>query len=386
MADGEKKGGVLGGTVTKIIATVFAAVVAPIVVALSMREMGLRSDKDPYRPPPPAVSAAPTPSTPERPPEKATPEKVAPEKSAPDKPSGTAPGKQPPPPPPPPPPRDPTVSLIQAGLAPFVVLEPAPGGALAKPKDAADAARIFRLHDKMIQAPGERPGALQSKDVYENYRLVIEYKIAGVVPASALPSPPPTSPTGPKPGGGAKTDPKTSPAKPLAPPPPAGHATGPYVNLVLHYQDPAEKLTGYTCMFHSGRAGALLLRGPASKISAQAHATETETDQGVRHAYKPDAPALTITPGEGRLSGRVERLEGRHGSAGELEKPGDWNQLEIVCDKDTLTVALNGKVVNALSSMTFRRGKIVLMVNEVDIYIRRFDLLPLEKKVASANP
>ena len=98
------------------------------------------------------------------------------------------------------------------------------------------------------------------------------------------------------------------------PPAAPGHPTGPYVNLVLHSQDPAEKLTGYACMLSTGRAGVLLLRGPAPRHGAVVRVKSGFTKEGklvarwmqayynsgAYAAFKP-GPAATVGGGRGAL-------------------------------------------------------------------------------------
>jgi hypothetical protein len=78
-----------------------------------------------------------------------------------------------------------------------------------------------------------------------------------------------------------------------------------------------------------------------------------------------------ITEGKGR---RILNLT--DGS----EKPlGEWNRMVIECKADTITVWLNGDLVNQGYGATVTKGKIALQAEGAEVEFRKVELLPLKK-------
>ncbi len=60
------------------------------------------------------------------------------------------------------------------------------------------------------------------------------------------------------------------------------------------------------------------------------------------------------------------------------EKPlGEWNTMVITCKQDTVTVEVNGTVVNAGSKSTASKGKIALQAEGTEVEFRKVELEPL---------
>jgi hypothetical protein len=77
----------------------------------------------------------------------------------------------------------------------------------------------------------------------------------------------------------------------------------------------------------------------------------------------------------GRDPDWVDRLGYR--GAREVEKPaGEWNRLEVVVERDTITNILNGVVVNVGTAPSYTRGKIIIQSEGAEIFVRRVDLYP----------
>jgi hypothetical protein len=63
---------------------------------------------------------------------------------------------------------------------------------------------------------------------------------------------------------------------------------------------------------------------------------------------------------------------------GDAEKPkGEWNTIEAICDGDTITNIVNGRVVNKATNVRPRRGRIGLQSEGAEIFYRRFEVFPL---------
>lgn len=62
------------------------------------------------------------------------------------------------------------------------------------------------------------------------------------------------------------------------------------------------------------------------------------------------------------------------------EKPlGEWNHMTIECRADTITVWLNGHLVNQGHGATATKGKIALQAEGAEVEFRRVELFPFEK-------
>jgi hypothetical protein len=402
MAEGDKPGSSVLG---KVVATVFGAVVAPLLVAFGIQYFGLKKDPGPQQPlagvqeqdkqaapgkdklePPPkdkpdSVSKDKQDQTPKDKAEPADRDKSAKDKDklVKDKQIRDKSGKKLPP-------VDPTLHLAEGDLGKWWTVYERVSEKIADkekdkkvlekdkgPKDAAshfvqlsakEAGAIFRHQDGAIHTPGPRYGALVSKEQYENYLLTVEYK---------LPKVPPTT--------GEKVK---------------SRRTG----FVLHAQDDGKApwMPGIQCLLVPGDMGALQLRGESLRVSVTARVVEKtdEIKKGpkagmtvVRRDYKPDATPKAMTSGaKGGWNGVIHRLghdaslaDGDDPAAGKdnPEKANDWNRLDCHCDGEKITIVLNDKEVNACTNVSPRKGHIVILAEGSPVFYRRIDLFPLKK-------
>jgi hypothetical protein len=64
----------------------------------------------------------------------------------------------------------------------------------------------------------------------------------------------------------------------------------------------------------------------------------------------------------------------------DVESPWDrWTKLEVICEGDSITHTVNGKIVNVGTRSSLTRGKILIQSEGAEMYIRRFDLEPLTR-------
>ena len=57
---------------------------------------------------------------------------------------------------------------------------------------------------------------------------------------------------------------------------------------------------------------------------------------------------------------------------------GEWNTIEAICDGDTVTNIVNGRVVNKATNVTPRKGRIAFQSEGAEIFLRRWELFPLK--------
>jgi hypothetical protein len=60
--------------------------------------------------------------------------------------------------------------------------------------------------------------------------------------------------------------------------------------------------------------------------------------------------------------------------------PGEWNTMEITCKENTITVKVNGELVNEATECSVSRGAISLQSEGAEVHFREIKLAPLAKK------
>ncbi len=64
----------------------------------------------------------------------------------------------------------------------------------------------------------------------------------------------------------------------------------------------------------------------------------------------------------------------------DVEKPpGEWNRLEIICDRTRIRVELNGVRLNEAFDVFPSSGKILLQCEGSEIFFRHIELQPLRR-------
>jgi hypothetical protein len=124
-------------------------------------------------------------------------------------------------------------------------------------------------------------------------------------------------------------------------------------------------------------AGNIQLFGDPNKISVSVTAKETKNPGKVndnkRIDYDPSMPELLLETAS-TWGGQIFRL------AGAVDNPvGQWNTLECTCDGDTIRLSLNGQEVNVLTHVSQLRGRVVVQNDGADFYFAKLDLKPLKK-------
>ncbi|MBM3459578.1 MAG: DUF1080 domain-containing protein, partial [Armatimonadetes bacterium] len=62
----------------------------------------------------------------------------------------------------------------------------------------------------------------------------------------------------------------------------------------------------------------------------------------------------------------------------DVESPyGQWTRIEVICDGDSITNIVNGKVVNKGTKSSLTRGKIIFQSEGAEIFFRKVELTPL---------
>ncbi|RUL89728.1 3-keto-disaccharide hydrolase [Tautonia sociabilis] len=122
-----------------------------------------------------------------------------------------------------------------------------------------------------------------------------------------------------------------------------------------------------------GNSGVLVHTSEPGAIGIWPKSIEVQLFSGDAGDFWVIGTDLDVPNEEARKKGR-RHLNLTDGS----EKPiGEWNQMEIVCKGDTITVTVNGDLVNEATNCTVTEGAISLQSEGVPIEFREIVLTPL---------
>ena len=212
-----------------------------------------------------------------------------------------------------------------------------------------DPKHVFTVRDGMLRVSGEEWGARTTKRTYRDYHLVVEWRWAG-------------------PNLGAR----------------AGHARDSGILVHGIGEDGAYQgtwLESIESQIIEGGPGDFIL------IAGKGHPTMTANVHELAGQPYWDEKGAPKTMDRGRFNwfGRDPKWTDTLGYRGpnDVEKPlGEWNRQEVICDGDTITNIVNGVVVNKGYRVTPTAGKIQLQSEGAEIWFRRVELLPLDKRQA----
>ena len=133
-----------------------------------------------------------------------------------------------------------------------------------------------------------------------------------------------------------------------------------------------------------GATGDLLVHSGLDTQSGRRYRTTVNTRIAAGSADDPlwqsDGQPATLTDGRLRWFGKDPQWTNEKGFRGhnDLEQPiGEWNRLEIITNAGRLTCRLNGVTVSAAESVQPDFGRILLQVDNAELFIRRLELWPI---------
>ena len=208
-----------------------------------------------------------------------------------------------------------------------------------------DPKNVFTVRDGMIRISGEEFGGLVTQKEYENYHMIAEFK-----------------------WGEQTFPPRVENARDSG--------------LVIHSQG-RDGAFGGTWMFGielqiiEGGTGDFIVVGDGRQEFMLTCPVGADG-----HIFNEQGTPVTIHGGRidwwGRDPGWKD-VKGFRGSQ-DLEKPlGQWNRYECIADGRTITVILNGVVVNRCLDVQPRKGKIQIQTEGAEVFFRRLDLIPLSE-------
>ena len=219
-----------------------------------------------------------------------------------------------------------------------------------------DPHHVFTVADGAIRVSGQELGCITTRDEYENYHLLVEYKWGQV-----------------------SWPPRTDKARDSG--------------ILLHSVGKDGVFGGawmcsIECNVIEGGTGDFIVVGDGSDRYSLTAFVGKEKTAGCYY-YDPAESGDTATIHGGRLNwfGRDPEWRDVQGFRGknDVDKPhGEWNRLECLAVGDRIAVKLNGVFVNACRDVRPHRGRIQLQSEMAEIFYRRVDLTPVRGDAAAA--
>jgi Domain of Unknown Function (DUF1080) len=221
------------------------------------------------------------------------------------------------------------------------------------PKDAQplgknnDPLKVFTVVDGAIRVSGEVFGCFTTEKEYENYHLVVEFKWG------------------------------THTFKPR-------EKRAMDSGILLHCvgEDGAAGgvwMESIECQMIEGGTGDFILVGGKGKPKLTATVEKRGNQWYFNRAL---GEPKDFTSGRINWWGRDPDWKDEQGFRGKHDvekKAGEWNTLECICAGDKITNILNGTTVNAATNSSHTKGKILFQSEGAEVFLRRIELLPLEK-------
>lgn len=216
-----------------------------------------------------------------------------------------------------------------------------------------DPQKAFTVEDGMLHISGDGWGYVCTKQRYKDYHLVVEYR------------------WGDRTWQTRKTRAKDS-------------------GVIIHCADPDGSfgntfMAGIEAQIIEGGTGDFLIlpgkRADGSDIPASLTA-ETAKDRDGETIWKKGGQRITLNGGRINWYGRDPDWDDVLGYRGkqDIESPGkEWTRLDVICDGGHIVYRVNGIQANEGFDSVPSSGKILIQCEAAEIYVRRFELLPLDK-------
>jgi hypothetical protein len=211
-----------------------------------------------------------------------------------------------------------------------------------------DPKQVFTVQDGVLRISGEEWGCITTKEEYENYRLVVEFK-----------------------WGDEAFAPREDRARDSGVLLHSVGEDGGYSNVWMH---------SIECQLIEGGTGDFIVVGDGSENFAITCPVAPEK-AGSSYVYQPGGELVTVHGGRVNWWGRDPAWEDVLGFRGkhDVEKPvGEWNCMECIARGDEITVLLNGVKVNQARNVRPSRGKIQIQSEGAEIFFRKIELTPLK--------
>lgn len=210
-----------------------------------------------------------------------------------------------------------------------------------------DPNQVFSVNGKKIRVSGEEWGCITSKDEFENYKIVAEFKWGKRTFAHR------------------KTKARDS-------------------GLLLHSKGENGAIGGswmysIECNIIEGGTGDFIVIGDKSSNFSITSTVSPQLQSGTP-VFMPDGTSKTVNYGRINWLNRDPNWEDKLGFRGknDIEKKiGKWNRLVCIANKDSISIFLNGKLVNQAYQVAPSKGKIQIQSEGAEIFFRKVDIYPL---------
>jgi hypothetical protein len=210
-----------------------------------------------------------------------------------------------------------------------------------------DPNKVFTVRDGMICISGEEFGGLTTRDEFQNYHLITEWK------------------WGERTWAPRKNNTRDSGI--------LVHCVGPDGAASGNWMESQE------CQIIEGGCGDFIMVGGQGKPSLTC---ETRVGADGQLYFEKGGKPVSRNSGRFNWWGRDPEWKDVLGFRGrrDVEKPaGEWNRMEVVCDGDSITTILNGYVVNIGTRSSLTQGKILVQSEGAEILFRKIEVRPLMK-------
>ena len=211
-----------------------------------------------------------------------------------------------------------------------------------------DPKKVFTVENGVLRISGEEWGCITTKEEFENYRLVVEFKWGDETHA-----------------------PREDRARDCGVLVHSVGEDGGYSNTWMH---------SIECQIIEGGTGDFIVVGDGTDAFSITCPVAPEK-AGSSYVYQPGGELATINGGRVNWWGRDPAWKDEKGFRGakDVEKPvGEWNRMECIVKGDEITVILNGVKVNHAQNVTPRRGRIQVQSEAAEIFFRKIELTPLK--------
>jgi hypothetical protein len=219
-------------------------------------------------------------------------------------------------------------------------------------KKYKDPRKVFTVEDGMIHISGDGFGYFCTKKAYKDYHLVAEYR------------------WGDKTWQSRKGKAKDS-------------------GIIVHCQEPDGSysntfMAGIEAQIIEGGTGDFIvvpgIRADKSNIPVSLTA-ETTKDRDGETVWKKGGQRITLPGGRINWYGRDPDWKDEQGFRGkeDIESPGkEWTRLDVICDGGHIVYRVNGILANEGFDAVPSSGKILFQTEGAELFVRRFELLPLK--------
>lgn len=213
-----------------------------------------------------------------------------------------------------------------------------------------DPREVFTVRDGVLMISGDGYGGVSTRESYANYHLVCEFKWGGKT-------------------WGLRKD-RARDSGILV------HGNGPDGAFAGRWMTSIEAQ-----IIDGGLGDIIVVNGEHSGNTRDISVTsEVTTDRDGEPVWKKGGPKRTFHEGRINWSRRDEDWTdtlGFRGTRDFADPLSDWTRMDVICDRSSIRVFVDGVLVNEAADLVPSSGKITLQAEGAEIHVRRWELHPL---------